>query len=41
MATKRNSPMDDLTPVGNLDGMELDGQGGYTVTNWMNAGIFT
>ncbi len=30
----------DGTPVGNLDGIELDGQGNYLVTDWMNGGLF-
>lgn len=27
-------------PVGNLDGVEADGQGGYLVTDWISGGLF-
>ena len=27
-------------PVGNLDGLEPDGQGGYLVTDWMSGGLY-
>lgn len=27
-------------PIGNLDGIEQDGQGGYLVTDWVNGGLF-
>lgn len=40
VATKKVSPMGDTTPVGNLDGVEPDGRGGYTVTDWLNGAIF-
>jgi hypothetical protein len=28
-------------PVGNLDGLEADGQGGYLVTDWLSGGLYT
>jgi streptogramin lyase len=40
VATKKVSPMGDTTPVGNLDGVEPDGRGGYTVTDWLGGAIF-
>ena len=40
VATKRISDLGDATPVGNLDGVEPDGRGGYTVTDWLNGAIF-
>jgi sugar lactone lactonase YvrE len=40
VATKRISPLGDTTPVGNLDGVEPDGRGGYTATDWLNGAIF-
>ena len=40
VAAKKVSPMGDATPVGNLDGVEPDGRGGYTVTDWLNGAIF-
>ena len=27
-------------PVGNLDGIEADGQGGYLVTDWLSGGLY-
>jgi sugar lactone lactonase YvrE len=27
-------------PLGNLDGIEVDGKGGYTVTDWLNGKVF-
>ena len=27
-------------PVGNLDGLEADGQGGYLVTDWLSGGLY-
>jgi sugar lactone lactonase YvrE len=40
VATKRVSDLGDPAPVGNLDGVEPDGRGGYTVTDWLNGAIF-
>jgi len=34
--TKKITSLGDQTPVGNLDGIEADGQGNYYVTDWMN-----
>jgi hypothetical protein len=31
----------DPTPVGNLDGIEPDGKGGYFVSDWMNGILFS
>ena len=30
----------DPTPVGNLDGVEPDGKGGYFATDWISGGLF-
>ena len=30
----------DGTPIGNLDGLEPDGNGAYLVTDWMNGGLY-
>jgi sugar lactone lactonase YvrE len=35
LADKSISSLGDGTPVGNLDGLEPDGKGGYFVTDWM------
>ena len=40
VASKRVSDLGDPTPVGNLDGIEPDGSGGYLVTDWMNGVLF-
>jgi DNA-binding beta-propeller fold protein YncE len=40
LATKKVSSLGDSKPVGNLDGIEPDGKGGYLVTDWMNGGLF-
>jgi sugar lactone lactonase YvrE len=40
LATKKISAMGEPTPVGNLDGVEPDGKGGYFVTDWMSGGLF-
>jgi hypothetical protein len=40
LESKEVSPLGDATPLGNLDGVEPDGQGGYTVTDWLNGAIF-
>jgi DNA-binding beta-propeller fold protein YncE len=34
--TKKISSLGDQTPVGNLDGVEPDGEGNYYVTDWMD-----
>ena len=40
LATKKVSDLGDPTPVGNLDGVEPDGKGGYLVTDWVKGGLF-
>jgi sugar lactone lactonase YvrE len=40
VASKKVSDLGDPTPVGNLDGIEPDGSGGYLVTDWMNGVLF-
>ncbi len=40
VATRKVSDLGDPAPVGNLDGIEPDGRGGYTVTDWLNGAIF-
>ncbi len=40
VASKKIAALGDTTPVGNLDGVESDGRGGYTVTDWLNGAIF-
>jgi sugar lactone lactonase YvrE len=40
LATKKVSALGDSTPVGNLDGVESDGKGGYLVTDWVSGGLF-
>ncbi|MFT7414227.1 MAG: sugar lactone lactonase YvrE [Methylophagaceae bacterium] len=35
IATKKIQSLGDKTPVGNLDGLEADGEGNYYVTDWM------
>ncbi|MCA1456670.1 SMP-30/gluconolactonase/LRE family protein [Bradyrhizobium sp. BRP22] len=40
LATKKVSSLGEPKPVGNLDGVEPDGKGGYLVTDWMNGGLF-
>ena len=40
VATKKVGDLGDPAPVGNLDGVEPDGRGGYTVTDWLNGAIF-
>ncbi|MEH2554427.1 DNA-binding beta-propeller fold protein YncE [Bradyrhizobium algeriense] len=39
LATKKVSDLGSSTPVGNLDGVEPDGKGGYLVTDWMTGGL--
>lgn len=38
-ATKEITDVGD-EPVGNLDGIEADGQGGYLVTDWLSGGLY-
>ncbi len=38
--SKAVASLGDGTPVGNLDGVEADGQGGYLVTDWIAGGLF-
>ncbi|HXG82113.1 MAG TPA: hypothetical protein VNJ05_09975, partial [Sphingomicrobium sp.] len=40
VATKKIASLGAGTPLGNLDGIEPDGAGGYTVTDWLNGAIF-
>ena len=40
IASKKVSSLGDPTPVGNLDGIEPDGKGGYTATDWMAGALF-
>jgi sugar lactone lactonase YvrE len=40
LATKKVSDLGDPKPVGNPDGVEPDGKGGYFVTDWMKGGLF-
>ena len=37
LTTKKISDLGDPTPVGNLDGVEPDGKGGYFATDWISA----
>ena len=38
--TKAITSLGDGEPVGNLDGVEPDGKGGYLVTDWMSGGLY-
>lgn len=38
--TKAITSVGSGAPVGNLDGVEADGKGGYLVTDWMSGGLF-
>lgn len=40
LKTKKISSLGNGKPVGNLDGVESDGKGGYFVTDWMAGSIF-
>lgn len=40
LTTKKISDLGDPTPVGNLDGVEPDGKGGYFATDWISGGLF-
>jgi DNA-binding beta-propeller fold protein YncE len=39
LATKEIKPLAGTEPVGNLDGVEAFGSGGYLVTDWMSGGL--
>jgi sugar lactone lactonase YvrE len=39
-ATKDITSLGAGQPVGNLDGLEADGQGGYLVTDWFSGGLY-
>jgi hypothetical protein len=39
-ATKEVTDLSDQ-PVGNLDGLEPDGQGGYLVTDWFSGALYS
>ncbi len=38
--TKAITSVSDGTPIGNLDGLEPDGQGGWLVSDWVAGGVF-
>lgn len=40
LQTRGVTSLGDATPVGNLDGLEPDGEGGYLSTDWMAGGLF-
>jgi sugar lactone lactonase YvrE len=40
LSDKTIKPLGDTTPVGNLDGLEPDGAGGYLVSDWMAGKLF-
>jgi sugar lactone lactonase YvrE len=40
LRTKIIKSLGNGTPVGNLDGVEADGQGNFYVTDWFNGGLF-
>ncbi len=39
-ASKEITSLGSGEPVGNLDGVEADGKGGYLVTDWMSGGLY-
>ena len=40
LASKKITPLGDTTPVGNLDGVEPDGAGGWYLTDWVAGKLF-
>jgi sugar lactone lactonase YvrE len=40
LETRAVSSLGDPRPVGNLDGIEADGRGGYLATDWLAGGLF-
>ena len=40
LKTKKVADLGDPTPIGNIDGVEPDGKGGYFVTDWLKGGLF-
>jgi len=40
LASKKIAALGDPKPVGNLDGLEPDGAGGWYVSDWMSGGLF-
>jgi hypothetical protein len=40
LKTKTVADLGDPTPVGNIDGVEPDGKGGYFVADWVKGGLF-
>jgi hypothetical protein len=40
VASRKISPLGDGSPLGNLDGVEPDGKGGYTVTDWVAGALY-
>jgi sugar lactone lactonase YvrE len=41
LATKKVSDLGDPAPVGNLDGIESDGKGGFIATDWVAGGVIS
>jgi len=39
-ASKEITSLGNGEPIGNLDGVEADGKGGYLVTDWMSGGLY-
>jgi hypothetical protein len=40
VASRKITPLGDGSPLGNLDGVEPDGKGGYTVTDWVSGALY-
>jgi hypothetical protein len=40
LASKKITALGDPKPVGNLDGLEPDGAGGWFVSDWVSGGVF-
>lgn len=40
LVTKEITSVSDGSPIGNLDGLEPDGRGGWLTTDWMSGGLF-
>jgi hypothetical protein len=40
LASKEIADLGDPKPVGNLDGLEPDGVGGWYVSDWMSGGLY-
>jgi hypothetical protein len=39
LASKKIESASDGTPIGNLDGLEPDGHGGWLTTDWISGGL--